>query len=88
VHAYRSGVFLPPDLDDYTDHLGGTAGLLVALGWVLLAALVLWSQRQRLFALPRACQGEETRVTLARRMQLWGLSDPLYPGVMVIDGWR
>jgi hypothetical protein len=52
VHTYRSGTFLPPDLDGYAERGSGTAGLVLAAGWMLVAGIGLWSQRHRLFPKP------------------------------------
>jgi hypothetical protein len=49
VHTYRSGVFLPPALDGYTERGSGTAGLGLALAWIILAGCIVWWQRRRLF---------------------------------------
>src|SRR5205085_7243727 len=34
THAYRSGVFLPPDLTGYAERGGGTVGLALAAAWI------------------------------------------------------
>ena len=49
VHTYRSGTFLPPDLNGYAERGGGVVGLAIALAWIALAAGLVWWQRRRLF---------------------------------------
>jgi hypothetical protein len=49
VHAYRSGTFLPPDLNGYAERGGGGTGLAIAVAWIALTACLVWWQRRRLF---------------------------------------
>jgi hypothetical protein len=49
VHAYRSGIFLPPDLNGYTERGGGGVGLAIAVVWIVFAGGLVWWQRRRLF---------------------------------------
>ena len=49
VHAYRSGIFLPPDLNGYAERGGGSVGLAIALAWIVFAGGLVWWQRRRLF---------------------------------------
>jgi hypothetical protein len=49
VHAYRSGVFLPPDLKGYEERGSGSAGWALAGAWIAFAGAVMWWQRRRLF---------------------------------------
>jgi hypothetical protein len=52
VHAYHSGVFLPPDLSGYAERGSGTAGIAIAAVWIVLTGGLAWWQRRRMFALP------------------------------------
>jgi len=49
VHTYRSGTFLPPDLDGYAERAGGGIGFAIAVAWMAFAAGLVWWQRRRLF---------------------------------------
>jgi hypothetical protein len=49
ARAYRSGTFLPPDLNGYAERGGGLVGLLIALAWITFTAGLVWWQRRRLF---------------------------------------
>ena len=49
VDTYRSGTFLPPDLDGYAERGAGGVGLAIAAAWIALAAGLVWWQRRRLF---------------------------------------
>ena len=49
VHAYRSGIFLPPDLNGYAERGGGSVGLAIAVAWIVFAGGLVWWQRRRLF---------------------------------------
>jgi hypothetical protein len=49
VHTYRSGTFLPPDLNGYRERGSGTAAPVIAGAWALVAGAAIWTQRRRLF---------------------------------------
>jgi hypothetical protein len=49
VHTYRSGTFLPPDLNGYAERGGGGVALAIALAWIAFAGGLVWWQRRRLF---------------------------------------
>ncbi|HJQ41574.1 MAG TPA: hypothetical protein VJ831_00685 [Jatrophihabitantaceae bacterium] len=49
VHTYSSDIYLPPDLNGYSERGGGTAGLAVSGVWIVLAGGVIYLERRRLF---------------------------------------
>jgi hypothetical protein len=59
VHTYRSGIYLPPDLNGYADRGTGGTGLGLAALWIVVAGGAIWSQRERLFRRPDATIARE-----------------------------
>jgi len=49
VHTYGSAIYLPPDLAGYAERGSGTTGLALAALWILIASILVYAERRRLF---------------------------------------